>query len=75
MITMPDGPCPFKVGDTVFYRPSSRGLGLSANDSPGWNPKVGEAVRIIKIEKGAYLTVEGYSHPLGGLYWTEFSAT
>ena len=72
---MPDSPCPFKGGDIVFYRPLNRGLGLSANDRPGANPKVGEAVRIMKIEKGVYLTVEGCTHPGGGLYWTEFSDT
>ena len=75
MIATKDGPCPFKVGDMVFYRPSSRGIGLSANDAPEWNPKIGEAVKIVKIEKGVYLVVEGYTHPGGGLYWTEFSAT
>jgi hypothetical protein len=74
MISVPDSPCPFKVGDVVYYRPSQRGLGLSANDKPDQNPKIGEAVRIIKIDNGAYLTVEGYSHPGGGTHWTEFSA-
>jgi len=67
--------CPFKVGDVVIYRPSARGKGLSANDRPEWNPKIGEAVRIVKIEKGAYLVVEGYAHLGGGTHWTEFSAT
>lgn len=72
---MPQHDCPFKVGQVVFYRPSPRGVGLSANDRPSEVPKVGEAVRIIKIEKGSYLVVEGYSHPGGGVHWTEFSAT
>jgi hypothetical protein len=67
--------CPFKVGDVVFYRPSPRGLALSANDNPEWNPKVGEAVRIAEIIDGRYVVAEGYNHPGRGLFWTEFSAT
>jgi hypothetical protein len=35
----------------------------------------GEVVRITEIVSGVYLVVEGYRHPGGGLFWTEFSAT
>ena len=30
---------------------------------------------VSSIEHGAYISVAGYSHPGGGLYWSEFSAT
>jgi hypothetical protein len=63
--------CPFKIGDWVVYRPSQRGAGLSANDPD--LPKVGETVRICDIVNDNYLVIEGYPHPGGGLYWTEFA--
>jgi hypothetical protein len=67
--------CPFKVGDVVFYWPSARGWGLSANDRPSQKLNVGEAARIAEITDGKYIVPEGYSHPGGGLYWTEFSTS
>jgi hypothetical protein len=67
--------CPFKVGDTVYYRPSIRGQGLAANDSASETPKIGEPVKVSRVVDGIYIEVEGYGHPGGGLYWTEFSAT
>jgi hypothetical protein len=30
--------------------------------------------RVERIEKDFYVVVEGYSHPGGGIYWTEFRA-
>ena len=66
--------CPFKVGDLVMYRPSEKGAGLSANNSPWETPKAGETVKIAAITDGKYLTVEGYQHPGDGLHWSEFSA-
>lgn len=68
------GDCPFKVGDTVYYRPSPRGQGLAANDSPSETPQIGQAVKISRIADGKYIEVEGFKHPGGGAYWTEFSA-
>jgi hypothetical protein len=66
--------CPFSVGQVVRYRPSLKGEGLAAND-PAWTtPKSGAAVRIAAIERGKYVVCEGYDHPGGGTYWTEFSA-
>jgi hypothetical protein len=44
-----DRPCPFKIGHMVFYRPSQRGIAQSVNDTPGSNPKIAEAVRIVEI--------------------------
>ena len=28
--------------------------------------------RVTEIQKALYIVVEGYSHPGGGIYWTEF---
>jgi hypothetical protein len=61
--------CPFKPGDVVVYRPSQR----------GWDVEVmserlvrGKEYIVTEIQNGAYVVVEGYKHPGGGLYWTEF---
>jgi hypothetical protein len=62
--------CPYRVGDIVVYRPSERGLGLSANDSSRLTP--GKRYKVSEILKAQYVVVEGYNHPGGGLYWTEF---
>lgn len=65
--------CPFKVGDTVFYRPTSRGRGLIIMTDLA-HLKPGEKYRIAKMEEGAYVVVEGFENPIpNGLYWTEFS--
>lgn len=60
--------CPFKAGDYVCYKPSLRGHGLQEGDFlvPDQN------YRIERIDKDAYLVIEGECHPGGGLYWTEF---
>ncbi len=65
--------CPFKVGDTVIYRPSGRGRGLVVTtDLAALRP--GERYKVARIEKGAYVVVEGFENsPGGGLYWTEFA--
>lgn len=60
--------CPFKPGDKVIYKPSNRGYGLI----DGERLKIGHEYRIEKIEKENYIVVEGYKHPGGGIYWTEF---
>jgi len=62
-------PCPFGVGDIVTYDPSERGFLLDVNSN---RLEPGRAYRICKVEKDFYIVVEGYSHPGGGLYWTEF---
>jgi hypothetical protein len=66
--------CPFKVGDTVYYRPSVHGYGWSVMTSPEGQPSVGQAVKISNIVDGLYVEWEGLAHPAGGIYWTEFCA-
>jgi hypothetical protein len=63
-------PSPFRVGDMVRYTPSDRG---HASDVMSERLVRGQVYRIESIEKGSYIVVEGYRHPGGGLYWTEFS--
>jgi hypothetical protein len=68
-----DNKCPYHVGDEVLYTPSQKGMGLSANDSPEHKLVAGKAYTIESIQKESYVVVVGYSHPGGGLYWTEFT--
>jgi hypothetical protein len=63
--------CPFRAGDWVIYLPSERGHG----QDDGERLEIGEKYRVERIEKDNYIVVEGYKHPGGGVYWTEFSAT
>jgi hypothetical protein len=64
--------CPFVVGQSVIYRPSSRGLDLEATSSGAAKLIPGKEYTVKEIQKENYLIVEGYKHPGGGLYWTEF---
>lgn len=66
--------CPFKVGDRVVYRPSSRAMALDIMASSSERLLPGKVYRVAAIRKGLYVVVEGYEHPGGGLYWTEFEA-
>ncbi|MFA6135146.1 MAG: hypothetical protein WC869_14125 [Phycisphaerae bacterium] len=60
--------CPFKPGQYVVYAPSQRGYDLE----DGVRLESGKRYRIERIEKGCYVVVDGYHHPGGGVYWTEF---
>ncbi len=66
--------CPFKVGDTVVYRPTRRGRStLIMTDLRALRP--GNKYKIVRVVNDVYLVVEGFeSSVTGGLYWTEFSA-
>ncbi len=66
--------CPFRVGDVVLYMPSPRGLSLDANCPDEHKLQIGKAYRVQIITDGLYVTVEGYDHSGGGIYWTEFRA-
>lgn len=61
--------CPFKQGDLVVYRPSRRGHGLDDADLL----EIDKIYRVERIEQENYVVVEGYRHPGGGIYWTEFA--
>ena len=61
--------CPFRVGDLVVYKPSRRGHALDDDD----RLEIGKEYRIDKISRELYVVVEGYQHPGGGIYWTEFT--
>ena len=60
--------CPFKAGEYVIYQPSQRGHDLT----DGLRPEIGKKYRVESIEKNNYVVIEGYRHPGGGIYWTEF---
>jgi hypothetical protein len=63
--------CPFKVGDTVVYRPSSRGRGLlNMTELAALEP--GSRYKVVRIAKERYVVVAGFENA-GGLYWTEFA--
>lgn len=64
--------CPFSVGDTVRYQPTRRGHSLDVMSSERLTP--GDQYKIEAIELGVYVTVLGYAHPGGGIYWSEFEA-
>ena len=73
MITIPDRrPCPFSIGDDVIYRPSNQGWGYEVMAPLEQRLVPGKIYKVAQINNGKYIIVEGYSHPLGGLYWTEF---
>jgi len=62
--------CPFSVGQFVVYKPSWRGLALDVMASEKLTP--GKTYKIIEVQQDRYVVLEGYSHPGGGLHWTEF---
>ncbi len=66
-------PCPFKVGETVAYRPSSRAKALGVMTDLA-KLESGQIYKVARIDKGAYVVLEGFENSTpGGLYWTEFT--
>ena len=63
--------CPFKVGEKVVYKPSRRGYAYE----DGERLTIGKEYQISSIIQDRYVVVEGYEHPGGGIYWTEFEKT
>ena len=65
--------CPFKSGDLVVYKPTSRGLGLSVmTDFRALQP--GNRYKVVDVVKDVYLVLEGFENsPGGGLHWSEFA--
>jgi len=65
---------PFIPGDHVIYMPSVRGLSDDAM-SPDSQKLVPFGKYVVKeIQDDRYVVVEGYDHPGGGVYWTEFQS-
>ena len=60
--------CPYSVDEIVIYRPSAK----------GYSSEIGERLvpemkyKIQRIENALYVVVDGYSHPGGGLHWSEW---
>ena len=55
-----------------MYRPSERGWALEVMASPEGKLIPGKEYVVSEIQDDAYIVVEGYKHPGGGLYWIEF---
>jgi len=64
--------CPFQIGDKVIYTPCSKGAALEVNSPTTQRLEVGELYTVDAVIDGIYIVVEGYTHPGGGLYWSEF---
>jgi hypothetical protein len=62
--------CPYNPGDCVVYRPTRRGLDLDVMSTERLIP--GKRYTVQRVDHEQYVVVEGYSHPGGGLYWSEF---
>jgi len=63
---------PYRIGDWVIYNPSRRGHDLDVMTRPENELVPGEKYRIATIENDDYIVVEGYLHPGGGIYWSDF---
>jgi len=63
--------CPFIMGESVVYQPTQRGY-----DSDVMSDRLtqGATYKVKEIQKDEYVVVEGYHHPGGGIYWSEFAA-
>ena len=67
------GKCPYFVGQMLVYRPSQRGIDEDVMSSPTEKLAPGNVYRIAEIQQELYVVADGYSHPGGGIYWTEFA--
>lgn len=65
--------CPFKPGDVVVYRPSSRGRSHNVMTDLQ-QLEVGHEYTVARMERGNYVVLRGFENsPTGGLFWTEFA--
>lgn len=64
--------CTYRKGDLVIYTPSRKALDLDVMSSSSEKLVSGKVYTIATIQDELYVVVEGYSHPGGGIYWTEF---
>jgi hypothetical protein len=67
-----EGPCPFRVGQVVYYWPDERTRNHGVN-SDGWRDLApGSYVRIADIEDGEYIVPEGFQSG-NGVHWSVFA--
>jgi len=66
--------CPFQIGQEVIYKPSNKGWYSDVMSDESSRLIPGNVYKVSKIHRGLYVTVEGYAHPGGGIYWTEFTS-
>lgn len=64
--------CIIKTGDLVVYKPSDKGWYSDVMSDPSERLVPGKIYRVEKIQNERYVVVEGYTHPSGGIHWTEF---
>jgi hypothetical protein len=64
--------CPFSPGQRVIYLPSQKAKDADAMTSLSEKLTPGSIYIVKAVSHDVYVTVQGYSHPGGGLYWTEF---
>jgi len=66
--------CPYKIGDTVIYRPSLRGHSHVIMTELGQLLQKDGTYTIARIDKDVYVVLCGHEHSVeGGIYWTEFA--
>jgi len=66
--------CPFQVGEAVIYEPSPKGFYSDVMDPPSQRLVPGQIYIVASVREELYVVVEGYSHPGGGIFWTEFKS-
>ncbi len=64
--------CPFREGDLVVYKPSRKGRDLDVMSAAAEKLTEDAVYRVRTIQNHMYIIVEGYTHPGGGIHWTEF---
>ncbi len=61
--------CPYRPGQTVIYRPSTKGWDCRLPDQ---HLEPGKEYVVREIVSDVYVVVEGYNSVGGGLFWSEF---
>jgi hypothetical protein len=69
---LPQEICPFSIGDAVVYRPTEKGRAADVMSSSSGKLSPGQNYVVRQVQNDLYVVVEGYEHPGGGIYWTEF---
>lgn len=64
--------CPYVTGELLIYKPTRKALDLDVMSSESGKLVSGGVYKVAEIQDETYVLVEGYNHPGGGIYWTEF---